>query len=90
MGDITGRPKAPAQQVVYVPQYVYPTTTPDNSGTNNNNTNGEDVLTPEKQREKNLLSRARSKIGTVLTGFRGILEPIETQSGNQRKTLLGE
>jgi hypothetical protein len=82
MGDISGRPKTPSTQVVYIPQYVYPNTpTPD--------TGGEDTpLTPEQQREKNLLSRSRSRLGTILTGFRGILAPSETQ--DQRKTLLGE
>jgi hypothetical protein len=86
MGDITDRPKAPKQQVVYVPQYVY-TPAPSTGGTTNNN--DEDVTpTPEQQREKNLLSRSRSRLGTILTGFRGILAPSENES--QRKTLLGE
>ena len=83
MGDISDRPKAPKQQVVYVPQYVY---TPATGGATNND-NDPDV-TPEQQREKNLLSRSRSRLGTILTGFRGILAPAETES--QRKTLLGE
>lgn len=90
MGDITDRPKAPKQQVVYVPQYVYTPTTPSTGGgtTNNNDTDSDGTETPEQQREKNLLSRTRSRLGTVLTGFRGILAPTETQSA--RKTLLGE
>jgi hypothetical protein len=81
MGNITDRPKAPSPQIVYVPQTVYQTT-PDT----NNNTN-----TPPstaEQREKNLLSRNRSRLGTILTGFRGILAPADTDS--KRKTLLGE
>lgn len=87
MGDITDRPKAPKPQVVYVPQYVYtPTPSPSTGGTSGNNDN--DAPTPEEQREKNLLSRSRSRLGTILTGFRGILAPSETD--NQRKTLLGE
>ena len=84
MGDITGRPKAPAQQIVYVPQYVYPDSSTDTT-TNNTDTT---APTPAEQREKSLLSRSRSRIGTILTGFRGILSPAE--SDNQRKTLLGE
>ncbi len=87
MGDITGRPKAPSQQVVYVPQYVY-TNTPSTGTDTNNNEDNPATLTPEQQREKNLLSRSRSRVGTILTGFRGILSPSETQG--QRKTLLGE
>ncbi len=87
MGDITDRPKAPKQQVVYVPQYVYTPSQPSTgSGTTTNNDT--ETPTPEQQREKNLLSRSRSRLGTILTGFRGILAPSETTS--QRKTLLGE
>lgn len=87
MGDITDRPKAPKQQVVYVPQYVYTPSQPSTGGgtTTNNDT---ETPTPEQQREKNLLSRSRSRLGTILTGFRGILAP--TESNSQRKTLLGE
>ena len=89
MGDITGRPKAPPQKVVYVPQYVYKT--PSSGIVGNNNAGGDnepDTPTPAAQREKTLLGRSRSRIGTILTGFRGILAPLETDS--QRKTLLGE
>lgn len=92
MGDITDRPKAPKSQVVYVPQYVYtPAPATPSSGSNANTDAGEDddiAQTPEQQREKNLLSRTRSRVGTILTGFRGILAPTDTQG--QRKTLLGE
>ncbi len=88
MGDITGRPKAPAPQVVYVPQYV---TTPPTTANTQNNTQVNENETPQpsesEQREKSLLTRARSRIGTILTGFRGILAPSES---GQRKTLLGE
>ncbi len=90
MGDITGRPKTPSPQVVYVPQYVYTNPTTNSSSTTNNTS--QTSATPEQeqaeQREKSLLSRPRSRVGTVLTGFRGILAPSET--GGQRKTLLGE
>ncbi len=88
MGDITDRPKAPKQQVVYVPQYVYTPATPSTGGGTTTNNDTDEAETPEQQREKNLLSRTRSRLGTVLTGFRGILAPSETNS--QRKTLLGE
>ncbi|PZQ48703.1 MAG: hypothetical protein DI551_01060 [Micavibrio aeruginosavorus] len=91
MGDITGRPKAPKQQVVYVPQYVYTnTTTTPTTGTTTGTTTTPDTTTetPEKTREQNLLSRSRSRVGTILTGFRGILS--QADSATQRKTLLGE
>lgn len=87
MGDITGRPKSPAPQIVYVPQYV---STPTPQNTNDSGKDSGEDLTPEKQREKNLLSRGRSRLGTIFTGFRGILSPSETQNGTPRKTLLGE
>jgi hypothetical protein len=86
MGDITGRPKSPAPQIVYVPQY---SSTPAPQNTNDTAQDDEDI-TPEKQREKNLLSRNRSRLGTIFTGFRGILSPSGTQGGAERKTLLGE
>lgn len=84
MGDITGRPKAPSQQVVYVPQYVY------QDATSSGGTSGENPKTPtaSEQREKNLLDRSRSRLGTILTGFTGILSPKDNDG--QRKTLLGE
>lgn len=88
MGDITGRPKTPKTQVVYVPKYVYSNTPTPSSGNTDNGGDDDTPLTPEQQREKNLLSRSRSRIGTIMTGFRGILAPTETQ--DQRKTLLGE
>lgn len=93
MGDITGRPKAPSTQVVYVPQYVYETPSSGNSSGAGNTGGGSGTDTPQtptpsQEREKNLLSRSRSRIGTILTGFRGILAPKDTDA--QRKTLLGE
>lgn len=87
MGDISGRPKAPEPQIVYVPQYVTQTSSTVASTSADSNVE-ESVSTPEKEREKGLLSRSRSRLGTILTGFRGILAPNEAQS--QRKTLLGE
>lgn len=42
----------------------------------------------QKEREKNLLRRARGALGNVRTSFRGILTPAD--NGNQRKNLLGE
>lgn len=84
MGNITDKPKAPSPQVIYVPQTVYEPAG-GNSGSNDNNGG-----TPSagEMREKSLLSRGRSRLGTIMTGFRGILTPL-TQDA-QRKTLLGE
>ena len=87
MGDISGRPKTPFQQVVYVPQYVYASHAPEPAG-GGATSDPAAPDTPEQQREKNLLSRSRSRAGTILTGFRGILAPAD--GTGQRKTLLGE
>ncbi|MFA5592592.1 MAG: hypothetical protein WC989_04680 [Micavibrio sp.] len=88
MGDITGRPKTPRTEVVYVPQYIYQDAGSAGGQPSGSAAGGGEETTPEKEREKTLLGRTRSRLGTILTGFRGILAPSETQS--QRKTLLGE
>ncbi len=90
MGDITGRPKAPQQQVVYVPQYISTpaTTTTTTSSSSSTSQDTDTPLTPEAQREKSLLSRTRSRLGTILTGFRGVLS--QNDSTPAKKTLLGE
>lgn len=80
MGNVKNAPKAPAQQIVYVPQPVY--SAPADGGTKIDT--GEAVA---EQRQQSLLSRNRSRLGTILTGFRGILTPA---ADDQRKTLLGE
>lgn len=79
MGSISGRPKAPSQpvqQVIYVPQNP----SPQESGPTE-----KEVL---EARAENILKRSRSRLGTVLTGFRGILSPNDLTV--PRKTLLGE
>jgi hypothetical protein len=85
MGNITNKPKVPAPQVVYVPQTVYEPAPSNNSGSDDNS-----APTPQQQREQSLLSRNRSRLGTVLTGFRGLLAPLVNDNSGQRKTLLGE
>ncbi len=94
MGDITGRPKAPAQQVVYVPQFTTApssTTTTTSESSSGATSSDSKTLTPSQQREQSLLSQSRSRIGTILTGFRGILSQSDkASSSSQRKTLLGE
>lgn len=42
----------------------------------------------QKEREQNLLRRGRGTLGTVLSGFRGLLAT--SDQSNQRKSLLGE
>ena len=80
MGSISGRPKSPSQpvqQVIYVPQNSSPEAS---SGPTE-----KEVL---EARAENILKRSRSRLGTVLTGFRGILSPNDLSV--PRKTLLGE
>jgi hypothetical protein len=85
MGSLTSRPKAaPAPQVVYVPAPTSPL--PADSGS------VDPAQPPQKTaseiRASSLLGRDRSRFGTILTGFRGLLDLANTSS--KRKTLLGE
>ena len=81
MGSLSGRSKAPSQpvqQVVYGPApSTAPTETPEPS---------EDETLVE--RAENILRRSRSRLGTVLTGFQGILS--QNDLAPPRKTLLGD
>jgi hypothetical protein len=81
------KPKAQTTKVVYVPASSTTTTT----GTSSETSSDEAVTTEAdvaQTRAENLLRRNRSRLGTVLTGFRGVLAPSELSA--QRKTLLGE
>ncbi len=81
MGSISGgskSPSQPVQQVIYVPTST--TTTSDTAEPTE-----EETL---KQRAENVLKRSRSRLGTVLTGFKGVLSQSDLVA--PRKTLLGE
>jgi hypothetical protein len=88
MGSLTSRPKA-ASAPVSAPQVVY---VPAVSSTNSSPVSSPDPEVDEAatamQRAENVLRRSRSRLGTVLTSFRGILTPSDV--GTQRKNLLGE
>lgn len=90
MGSLTSRPKA-ASAPVSAPQVVY---VPAVSSTNSNPASSSpdpaevDETVTAAQRAENVLRRSRSRLGTVLTSFRGILTPSDV--GTQRKNLLGE
>ncbi len=79
------RPSAP-QQVVYVPAPAASTPAPaaETPATETPPTEAE-VST---QRAESLLRRNRSRLGTVLTSFRGVLD--QNTLTAPRKTLLGE
>lgn len=49
-----------------------------------------DAEVATKNRTQSLLRRSRGRLGTIVSGFRGFLNPIENDSGASRKTLLGE
>lgn len=102
MGSLTSRPSAPPQQqpvIITVPQPVYEYVPPANTYTPPPVTppadNGDPATPPpaiseeakSAARSEGLLNRNRGVLGTVLTGFRGLLNQSTTAA---RKTLLGE
>ena len=89
MGRLISPPKPSApQQVVYVPAppAAAPATAPAASAAAEppEPTDAEASV----ERAENLLRRNRSRLGTVLTGFRGVLD--QNALAAPRKTLLGE
>lgn len=93
MGKLTSVPKAPA-----APTYVYvpaPAPTPSSQNTPSNptpasspDTSAEDEAAQAARRVAGILSSRRGRISTILTSFRGFLEPAAASPA--RKTLLGE
>lgn len=99
MGSLTSRPKVPKQtspQIVYVPA-PQPTYTPAPAYTAPPAPTAVQPVTPSptpdeekaEARTQSLLTRDRSRFGTVTTSFRGLLGLASGNSG-QSKTLLGE
>lgn len=79
-----GSPKTPtAPQVIYYTPPP-PPATPVDAGPSEE----EKTEAVHKEREGNLLRRARGTLGTVLNGFRGLLS--QSDQTGQRKSLLGE
>lgn len=93
MGSLTSPPKAPAPQPVYIPVLEYITApspdTPqgDLPGYADEAGDGDDSAR-KSALAVNLLDRRRGQLGTVLTGFQGILN--DSVAAMPRKTLLGE
>lgn len=88
MGSLSSRPSVPSQpQVVYMPQAVSsPTATQTTSSKS-------EVISDKSEsasetRSESLLRRNRGRLGTIKTGFSGLLSSIDSSA--QRKTLLGE
>ena len=82
MGSLSGRSKAPTQAVQQQVVYVPASTSTDTSVTEPSE---EESLA---ERAENILKRSRSRLGTVLTGFKGVLSQNDLVAS--RKTLLGE
>lgn len=87
MGSLTKSVKAPTPapvQTVYVPAPTVSTPTPETTPTPTD----EQIKT--QSRTDNLLRRVRGTLGTVLTGFRGVLGLTNDTNASPRKNLLGE
>jgi len=90
MGSLTKSVKAPMPapvQTVYVPAPTVSTPTPTPSPATPAPTE-EQIKT--QSRSDNLLRRVRGTLGTVLTGFRGVLGLANDTNAAPRKNLLGE
>lgn len=85
MGSLVSRPKVPKYtppvQTVYVPAT---TTSTQSTGSDSGNAGPSD----SDLRSQSLLSRDRGRLGTIETGFRGLLGLSNNE--DQRKTLLGQ
>ena len=89
MGSLASRPSVPAQpQVVFVPQPAVTNTASPAEPADNPPVETSSDETATEIRKQSLLGRERSRFGTVLTGFRGLLGLSENTQ--PRKTLLGE
>lgn len=93
MGSLTSRPSVPSTpQIVYVPQATTTTasavSTDSAADTTSNAAEPLSSQSASEVRAQNLLGRERSRFGTVLTGFRGLLDTLDNRP--ERKTLLGQ
>ncbi|PCI55942.1 MAG: hypothetical protein COB36_03875 [Alphaproteobacteria bacterium] len=85
MGSLSSSPKAPTRaQTVYVPAPVAATATTSISTENNA---ASSAAQASRSRTQSLLSRSRSRFGTIATSFQGFLG---NSNARGRKTLLGE
>ena len=95
MGSLASRPKVPQQsRVVFVPAAAAPATALENgagaadASENDTNAQSDQSVESSAARAAGLLRQERSRLGTIHTGFRGLLQ-LASMAG-QRKTLLGE
>ncbi len=83
MGSVNSRSRAP--QPAPVQQVIYQQPEPEEV----TSTSKTDEEISAEARTDSLLRRTRGRFGTILTGFRGILESKDNEQ-KTRKTLLGE
>lgn len=96
MGSLSSRPKVPANtapQVVFVPSStntgtVASSVSSQSTGDTGSAAEGNDAGNSAESRTESLLRRNRGRLGTVLTGLSGVLNPVRSEG--QKKTLLGE
>lgn len=90
MGSLTKRPKTPTAQSFIRP--ATPVTTPSFIATNTSESSeASEADIRNEVRQESLLRRSRGRLGTVFTGFRGLLSEVNnSEAGSARKTLLGE
>ena len=85
MGSLLKGPKPPSTPTTTVTT-VTPTTPVVETET--------DTSTPSEQqaeaRRQSLLRRSRGRLGTIISGFSGVLSPQDNDQSSGRKTLLGE
>ncbi|PCJ98562.1 MAG: hypothetical protein COA45_07520 [Zetaproteobacteria bacterium] len=85
MGSLSSSPKAPRQpQTIYVPA---PTPVINTTASASTKTVENNASQASQSRTKSLLSRSRSRFGTIATSFKGLLG---NDNSGARKTLLGE
>lgn len=98
MGSLVSAPKTPkstTSQIVYVSTPTTTQTSTQDTATAQSTTSSDSTTTASdtedtlaRERVATLLQSRRGILGTILTGFRGFLDP--ASASPQRKTLLGE
>lgn len=88
MSSLTSSTKVPSQprQVVYYVPTKTASPDPVEIPVTNTSTEADNKTTSAQAREQNLLTRERGAIGTIKTGFRGLLSTLE----HTGKSLLGQ
>ncbi len=88
MGSISSPPKAPQPTVIYqsAPQPSAPTPSVPTAA----ETASAQAAATSSARKSDLLRRSRGRLGTIYTGFRGLVNSVSQGANTARKTLLGE